>query len=236
MSDLIKICGLDPSISSTGKTIMSLDSNTFEIKDVKYYGYSDTKIRCISDDRLELICVGTKYSKLSIMERQHIAYDILDIDMEDVKFVSFEGYAFSKVRKASGANSRGMMQLGEFIGSMKFRYFSQGKGIVVYPSTTVKKLATGDGTADKLKMQAQLKHDYEQWYHPYMDNIKKWENPCSDLVDSFWMAEALRIHMKYDVLGSDGMTPEELIAVSGHTAKSEPISETQIIHISNLNN
>lgn len=229
MSDIIKICGIDPSIKSTGKTIMELDVNTFDIRGVKYYGYCDTKVRCIVDDRIEIVYVGSKYSTLSVLERQDIAYNVLDIDMEDVKHVSFEGYAFSKVRKASGANSRGMMQLGEFIGTMKHRYYVMGKGIVVYPSTTVKKLATNDGTADKLKMQAQLKHDYPDWHHPYFDNITKWENPCSDIVDSFWICEALRLHMKYDVLGSTAMTEVELAAVQGHTAKSEPITETPIL-------
>lgn len=229
MGQIMKICGLDPSISSTGKTIMTLNADTFAIDDVRFYGYCDTKIRCMVDDRLEIIHTGSKYSKLSVLERQNIAYEILDIDMEDVKFISFEGYAFSKVRKASGANSRGMMQLGEFIGSMKYRYYCMKKGIVVYPSTTIKKLATGDGTADKIKMQSQIKHDYPDFYHPYLDNITKWENPCSDIADSFWICESLRLHMKFDVLGSEAMSEVELAAVLGHTAKSEPITETPII-------
>ena len=227
----LKICGIDPSTASTGKTIMVLDTDDFSVKSVKMYAFHDTKVRCMTDERLRIDCVGTKYKSLSILERQNIAYEILDLDMEDVSFVSFEGYAYSKARSSSGANSRGMMQLAEFIGSMKYHFFKQGKGILVYPPTTVKRIATGDGGADKIKMQRQFKHDYPDFYHPYIDNIIKWENPCSDLTDSFWICEALRIHMKFDVLGSEAMTDIELNAVTDHTPKADPISEIPILRM-----
>lgn len=224
--ETLKICGIDPSTASCGKTIMELNKDDYSIIGLKYYCFHNTKVRCFKDNWVDIDCVGTKYSNLSIMERQHIAYPIMDKDMKDVKFVSLEGYAFSKAGKNS---SRGLVQLGEFIGALKFRLFEQGKGVVIYPSTTIKKFATADGGADKLKMCAHLKNDYPQYYHPYFDNIQKWENPTSDIVDSFWMCEALRCHIKHDVLGSDALTPKELMGVQQHTAKAESISEMKMV-------
>lgn len=229
---VFKIAGFDPSIASTGKTIMRIDPETFNILGLKYYAYHDTKIRCnVDDDMMRIDCVGTKYSKLSIIERQDIAYSILDIDMDDVKYVAFEGYAYSKARNSSSSNSRGMMQLGEFIGTLKYRYAKMGMGILVYPSTSVKKLATGNGTADKLPMRDQIKHDYPEYYHPYFDSLIQWPNPASDMCDSFWICESLRIHMKYELLGESALSDVELYAITTHTAKSEPIAGTKLIKL-----
>lgn len=228
---IMKIAGIDPSIKASGKTIMEVDTADFSIKSVKLYAYHPAKNHSFSDSRLEVTWPGSKYEDKSILERQHIAYPILDMDMEDVKFVSFEGYAYSKSRGKQGSNSRGMMQLGEFIGSLKFRYYSQGKGILVYPSTSVKLLATGRGDADKILMQKQFKNDYPQYYHEYIDKIIEWENPCSDISDSFWICEALRLHMKLDVLGSDAMEKTELVVLQQHTAKSDPICATPMLRI-----
>ena len=212
---------------------MELNKETFDIISIKYYAFHDTKVRCTSDEWLNIECVGTKYSKLSIMERQHIAYPIMDKDMEDVKFVSFEGYAFSKTRGKKGENSRGMMQLGEFIGGLKLRYFEQGKGILIYPPTSVKLFATHSGDADKLKMARQIENDYPQFYHPYFDRITEWKNmnPVSDITDSFWICEALRVHMKYDILGSAVMKQVELMGIQSHTAKSHPLCETKMVKL-----
>lgn len=225
----IKICGTDTSIKSTGKTIMTINDQDFSIIDCKYYGYTDTKIRAYHDDILNISFIGSDYSKLPIVKRQVIAYETILSDLEDVNVVSFEGYAYSKARTANSSNSRGMMQLAEFIGTLKYLLHTRNKSFIVYPSTTVKKFATGNGNADKLLMQKQLKHDYPQFHHDYFDNILKWENPCSDIVDSFWMCECLRLHMKYDVLGESKLTEVELHQVTSHTPASEPIIATQII-------
>jgi len=233
----IKIAGIDPSITSSGKVIMEIDTTDFSILSIKLYAYHGAKIRSFEDDRLRvghLKGVGNKmnYSKYSVLERQQLAYKELDLDMEDVTHVAFEGYAYSKA-KGSGrsSNSRGMVQLGEFIGSLKYRYFSQGKGIMVYPPTSVKKLATGKGVADKVIMQKQFQHDYPDFYHEYLDNLIKWENPCSDICDAFWICESLRLHMKYDVLGSEALEPHELIAVTDHTPAAEPICNTTLLRL-----
>lgn len=226
---IIKIAGIDPSIKASGKTIMEIDLTDFSVKSLKLYAYHPSKNHSYLDPRLEVTWTGSKYEDKSILERQHIAYPILDKDMEDVKFVAFEGYAYSKSR--GGSNSRGMMQLGEFIGTLKYRYFSQGKGILVYPSTSVKMLATGRGDADKIMMQRQFKNDFPHFYHEYIDKIMEWENPCSDISDSFWICEALRLHMKLDVLGSDAMEPSELVVLQRHTAKSEPICATPMLKL-----
>ena len=223
----MKIAGFDPSTKSTGKCIMEIDDTTFEIKSLKLYAFLSVKKRCYSDDLLEITHVGSKFDSYSILERQSIAYPVLDLDMEDVKFASFEGYAYSKMRGKS--NSRGMIQLGEFIGAMKHHFYEQGKGIVVYPATTIKLFATGNGQADKIRMQRQFKNDYPQYYHDYLDAIEKHENPSSDIVDAFWLCEALRLHIKMDVLGEDSMSESELGSLMARTPKSTAIYETPML-------
>lgn len=230
----MKIAGFDPSTKSTGKCIMELNDETFAIESVKLYAYLQVKKRCYSDDLLEITHVGSTYESKSILERQSIAYPVLDKNMEDVKFASFEGYAYSKARGRGGntqSHSRGIIQLGEFIGSMKYHFYQKGIGVVVYPSTTIKKFATGDGTADKILMQQQFKTDYPEYYHDYLDNIIDFENPSSDIVDAFWLCEALRLHIKMDVLGETAMSAIELTSLCAHTAKSSAIYETPVLKL-----
>jgi Holliday junction resolvasome RuvABC endonuclease subunit len=193
----MKIAGIDPSMNSTGKCIMELDDENFSIKSISFYGYHTTKVRSISGGNVCIDHIGTKFTSLNMFERQELAYDILSKGMEDVKHIAFEGYAFGK----KGTSS--IIQLAEFNGGMKKFFYDQGKGLVIYPPTTIKHFATGSGAADKIAMVESFKKIYPELYPPIFNEFPQYESPHADLCDAFWICETLRNHLMYDVLGSE---------------------------------
>jgi Holliday junction resolvasome RuvABC endonuclease subunit len=221
----MKIAGIDPSMDSTGKCIMTLDDN-FEVVDISFYGYNKVRKRCFKQDNVEVFHVGTKYSELNMFDRQNIAYDFLNKDMEDVKFVSFEGYAFGSTM------TRSLVQLGEFNGGMKKMFYDQGKGIMIYSPKTIKRFACGDGNADKIPMCTMFKLEKPNLYPEAFSLLDQWkyESPHGDICDAFWIAEALRCHIMYEKLGKHKID-EKLRTLLEHksTNKSTSIVETKLL-------
>jgi hypothetical protein len=154
--------------------------------------------------------------------------------MTDVKYVAFEGYAYSKAKTGpnKSQNSRGIFQLAEMVGSIKRSCYEAGIGVMIYPPTSLKKFATNDGNADKIKMWKYFKELYPTFYHPYLENIIDWENPCSDLVDAFWLCEALRNHLIYEILGKDRLPADRIYGLEWHTPASDPLIENKLISLS----
>ena len=194
----MKICGIDPSIVSTGKCIMTLDEK-LDITDIKFYGYTDKNKYVMSTERVLVDKIPKNCSKMNMFDRQNLIYAILEKDMDDVEYMAFEGYAYAK------GNSSSIFQLGEFIGGMKKMFYEMGKGIVIYPPPVVKRFATGNGNADKSMMASAIRRRYPDLYPIEFDSLRQFDNPHSDLCDSFWMADVLRHHMKYDKLGPSSM-------------------------------
>jgi len=220
----MKICGIDPSMNSSGKCIMELGPNNFSIIDIKFYGYNSVKIRCINEENVNLTSVGTKYLKSNMFDRQNIAYEIINEDMDDVKHVAFEGYAYG----ATKTNS--IFQIGEFIGGMKKMFYDAGKGIMIYPPSVIKRFATGSGSADKTQMSAMFKEEYPQLYPKQFDKLPQNDSPHSDLCDAFWIAEVLRTHIIYDTLGAEALTEGKVTLIEHKSSKKiQSISETKII-------
>ena len=222
---MLKIAGIDPSIDSTGKCIMTLDDK-YNVIDIAFYGYISTKKHTFKQNNVEIFHVGTKYSKMNMCDRQNIAYEFLKKDMEDVKFVAFEGYAFGK------KITRSLVQLGEFIGGMKKMFYDEGKGIIIYPPRTVKRFATGDGEAGKLSMCQMFKEEFPNLYPKEFDLFKnQYETPHADLCDAFWMTETLRCQIIYEKLGRDSQLDEGTIAMLEFksTKKTSAIVETKMI-------
>lgn len=220
----MKICGIDPSINSSGKCIMDIDPDTYEIRSVKFYGYSTTNNRCISGDNFQIDRVGTKYDKMNMFDRQNLAYGILEKDMEDVKYISFEGYALGVTKSSS------IFQLGEFIGGLKKFFYDKGKGIMIYPPTVVKKFATGNGSADKTMMRKMIQEEYPQWYPQGFDQLPQDDSPHSDLCDAFWICETMRNHILYEKVGPQSMD-EGVVALLEYKSgkKAHSIVNTKMV-------
>ena len=212
----MKIAGIDPSIRSSGKVIMDLHDDSFDIVGIEFYGYNKVKKLACDVDNIHIGHLGTDYDKQSMMERMRRSFIQLDRGMEDVKYVAFEDYAYSKA-KTSGSNS--IFQIGEFCGGARYHFYMQGKGIITYGIPQIKKFATGDGNAEKVGMCESFREFYPNLYPKYFDSFEKqYESPHADLCDAFWMCEILRNHLKYDILGPDSL-PEEtrhLIESKGH--------------------
>lgn len=203
---------------------MDLDDETYEIKQLKFYGYHTTKVREFLGKNVSVKHLGSKYTSKVMFERQEIAYNILQDDMEDVQHVAFEGYAFGK------QGTRSLVQLGEFIGGMKKMFYDMGKGIIIYPPKTVKKFATGNGNADKVLMCDAFKTLNPDLYPSEFQEFEQYESPMADMVDAFWIAETLRNHLIYDILGEECLDPGTVALLeSKSTKKTESIVETNLV-------
>jgi len=203
---------------------MDLDDETYDIKSVKLYGYNKTIKRCNTSDEFEVAHVGTKYTSLNMFERQSLAYDVMERDMDDVKHVAFEGYAFGK------SGSRALIQLGEFNGGLKKLFYDKGMGIMIYPPKVVKRFATGDGNADKVMMCNMFREEFPQFYPQSFNTLPQYDDPHADMCDAFWIVETLRNHLVYEILGEDKLDVGTVALLEGKsTKKSSSIVETKLI-------
>ena len=215
----MKIAGIDPSMNSSGKVIMDLDDETFAVKDIQFYGYQPKLNAVLETEHVHIMCSGTDYDKVPMLVRQERAIKILERDMEDVKYISFEDYAYEK---ANEGNSNSIFQIGEFCGAYRRHFYLQGKGIITYGICQIKHFATGNGDANKIAMCEAMKAVYPQFYYPEFDQFpKQYESPHSDLCDAFWMCEILRNHIKYDILGPESLPEDTLALMRFHTAKKQ---------------
>jgi len=189
---MIKIAGIDSSLNSTGKCVMTLDDE-YNIKEINLYGFHSTKKRCITGKNLDIYHVGTQYKKRPMPERQNIAYDFLEKYMEGVKYVAFEGYSYN-----SNKTNSSIVQLGEFCGGLKRIYYNMGMGIVIYAPKMVKRFATGDGEAGKVSMGQMFAKEFPDFYPTELTTLPQHESPHEDICDAFWMAETLRNQIMYE--------------------------------------
>jgi Holliday junction resolvasome RuvABC endonuclease subunit len=195
----MKIAGIDPSMNSTGICIMELDQETFDIKSIAFQGYHMTINRCIEYDNVKITHIGTKYTKLNMFDRQNLAYNIMLKCLNNTTHIAFENYAFGKT------HTRSLIQLAEFNGGFKKLLYDMGKGIILYPPKSIKRFATGNGNADKIAMSATFRKEYPNLYPSIFNEMKQDDSPHADLCDAFWIAETLRCHLIYDILGTSNM-------------------------------
>lgn len=204
----MKIAGIDQSIDSSGKVIMDLDDDTLDIKSVDFYGYSSRLYRQHEEERVHIYALGTDYERMPMMTRMDRAFTLLSRDMEDVKYVAFEDYAYAKAKDQS---SNSVFQIGEFCGGVRYYFYMMGKGIITYGVPQIKHFATGNGNAKKPAMCQAVKDVYPQFYYPFIDTLSpQYESPHSDLCDAFWICEILRNHIKHDILGPESLPPDIL--------------------------
>jgi len=224
---MMKIAGIDPSIDSTGKCIMTLDE-IYNIEKVEFYGYNSVKKRCFKGNNVEVFHVGSKYKKMNMCDRQNIAYDFLKTDMFGVSYVAFEGYAYGK------KITRSLVQLGEFIGGLKKMYYDQGMGLLIYAPRMVKRFATGDGNAEKVTMCQMFMKEFPNFYPEDFKKLPKYVDPHADMCDAFWVAETLRCQIVYEKLGKKMLDPG-IVAFLEHKSskKTNSIIETRVIQKQN---
>lgn len=187
--------GIDQSMNSSGKVVMTLDDATMDILDVQFYGYHKTKKRCINTESVHVKCMGNNWGTRSVVERRMIAVDYLMEGVDDVQYMAVEDYAYHKLkRKECDTNS--ILQLAELCGTLKTEAYRRGIGVISYPIMQNKQFATGNGNAGKPEMCCALKQIYPEWFPPEFEG--NFDSPVNDMADGFWLCEVLRNHIMYD--------------------------------------
>lgn len=205
----MKIAGIDPSVMSSGITVMDLDDDTLDVKDIQFYGYTTSKMYAVDEGNvhIERLMSEDEYRDLPMPARQERAYDIIKKALEGVSFVGIEDYAVSK---AAGGSSSSMIQIAEFCGGIRLMMYQMNIGYINYGILQIKRYATGDGKAEKVGMCCAFREEFPDLYPAdIFAKLKQYESPMADLCDSFWMCEIMRNHMKLEKFGPDSLTDEQ---------------------------
>lgn len=214
----MKICGIDPSISSSGQVIMTLDNDTLAVKDIQFYGYTYTKMYAIDEGNVHISYLGREdeYRARSIPDRQMQTYAMIAKPLEGVSFIGMEDYATSKTKHNSGS----ILQIAEFCGGIRYLAYTMGIGIVNYGIMQIKRFATGNGNAGKPEMCISFANEYPDLYpKDIFAKLKQYESPHNDLCDAFWMCEILRNCMLVEKLGVDAIDDTKFTFLTTTTQK-----------------
>ena len=186
---MIKIAGLDLSISSSGIIIEELDNN-FDIINVERHGF--TKV--LKNTSENIVYYKTTQFK-NDYERYQFFCDNIVQWCKDCAYVGVEDYAYSM----SGASGM-IFSLAEFEGNIKLSLFRNGCKLKFYTPNQNKKFFAGYGSADKIGMR----DAFDRWTGikpslsdlPAVTNGKAGNSPTSDIIDAFAICEFLRKELR----------------------------------------
>ena len=173
-----KTVGIDYSLSSPAVCICT---GEFKFENCKIYYL--TNVKKYEGDYLKGQLNGRLHLPYTSEQQRHDqisqwAFDLIDSADSDI-FI--EGYSFG---------SKGLVfNLAENMGTLKHKLYKQNKTFKMIVPGVVKKIATGKGNADKLKMYEQFKSDTG------LDLVKIFEqtklnNPVTDIIDAYYVAKA----------------------------------------------
>ena len=177
------------SISSSGIIVEELDDTTFDVIDVKYYGFTTKK----KLEQNNILYYNNKnfnndYAKYTWMQENILNW------LDKCFYVAIEDYAFGT------SSSSGMIfSLAEFEGNIKIGLYNKGKKLRFYSVNSNKKFFTGYGLSDKIGMYQAfnkytgVKPDISTL--PIVDSGKG-VAPTSDIIDAFALCECLRMELK----------------------------------------
>lgn len=186
---MMKIAGLDLSISSSGIIVEELDDN-LEITNVQRYGFTK-----VLKNAFENIIYYKVANFKNDYERYQFFCDNIVKFCDGCEYVAVEDYAYSM----SGASGM-IFSLAEFEGNIKMELFRRGCRLRFYTPNQNKKFFAGYGSADKIGMM----QAFEKWPGkkpnlvdlPAVTNGKAGNSPTSDIIDAFAICEFLRKELK----------------------------------------
>lgn len=186
---MIRIAGLDLSISSSGIIIEELDDN-YDIISVERHGF--TKV--LKNTSENIVYYKTTQFK-NDYERYQFFCDNIVQWCKDCAYVGVEDYAYSM----SGASGM-IFSLAEFEGNIKLSLFRNGCRLKFYTPNQNKKFFAGYGSADKIGMR----DAFDRWTGikpalsdlPAVTNGKAGNSPTSDIIDAFAICEFLRKELR----------------------------------------
>ena len=205
----MKICGIDPSIKSSGQVVMTLDDSTLDIKDIQFYGYTTTKMYAVDEGNVHISYLGNyeSYAARCMPDRQEQTYSLIASHLKGVSYIGMEDYATSKAKKDSGS----ILQIAEFCGGVRYMAYTMGIGIINYGIMQIKRFATGNGNAGKPEMCISFAKEYPGLYPTdIFAKLREYESPHNDLCDAFWMCEILRTSMKFEKFGPSSIDDTKL--------------------------
>lgn len=174
------IAGIDYSLN--GPAICVFNGSKFTFKDCKFYYLTDIK------KNIGLFNNNIHGEEFKDYSNECERYDTISEWVLKIVLgceqIALEGYAY-------GAQGR-VFHIAENTGILKYKLYQASMPLEIVQPSHVKKLATGKGNADKLKMyEAFIKETGVPLKDIISPNKKEIGNPVSDLVDSYYICKTL---------------------------------------------
>ncbi len=175
------VAGIDYSLSCPALCIH--DANTkFTFENCRFFYLTNTKKHVtdkypniLGDLHDEYFCTEMRFNNIS--DRM-----ITNLRGAGVTEVYLEGYSM-------GSRGR-VFHIGEATGLLKHHLWISGFPFTTIPPTTIKKSATGKGSADKDSMFASfLEFGGPNLWESILPDKTKIDSPVTDLVDAFWICK-----------------------------------------------
>lgn len=182
---MVKICGLDLSITSSGVIIETLDDE-LDVVNVEYHGFTQKKK--YQSDFIHYY-TNKDYTD-NYAKYLDFANKVLDWT-KDCEYIAIEDYGYA----AQGL----VFNLAEYEGFIKINSYNNGKKLRFYAINSIKKFFSGSGTSDKISMAQAF--DKFTGVKPDLSNLPEVTNghgvaPTSDIIDAFAICEFLRKELR----------------------------------------
>lgn len=174
--------GIDYSLTSPGVCVIDVDKNK-----IRLHGFSSTKHQGVyTHDNITICldaypshtCPQDRHDKLATWTLSHLPEDITSVTLEGFSFASRSGL---------------ICDIAENTSILKHKLWRRNIAFQTIAPTSLKKYATGKGTADKNQMHeafVSIKHISLQTLLGFKSG--KIGSPVSDLVDAFFLADHCR--------------------------------------------
>ena len=179
----MNIVGCDLSMNASGITKFKLDKD-LNVIEKDYLAFTTTK-------KYETNNV-THYSKKQFKDGYEKNWWMLDIIMGyigDVDYIAFEDYSLASQGK--------VFDIAEFSGLIRQHLYKTGTPLRFYVPGQIKKYATGNGSADKIRMAEHYDLlTYEEKFDVSFLPPTKTKSCKEDIIDSYYIAKLLQLELK----------------------------------------
>ena len=207
------ICGIDYSISSPAVVKATLDDN-LDIIDITYISFDSTFKMCKLDSN---IVHNVKKNFGSDLERFNFLKDTIDNfmygDGTSPEYVSIEGYSMNSIGK--------VFNIAEATSLTKNNIYQKHSKLRIYTPSSIKKFATSNGTASKVKMWEQFSKNGDTLLQ--LGHLPDMKNPQEDIIDAYFIMKLLQTELKlrHGLLRLDELSLKQ-IEVFNAVSKSNP--------------
>lgn len=204
------ICGIDPSINSSGIFKIQLDDKTLDIIDQDYLSFTQVK----KNECNNILWYKKKDFKNNLEQNIWMQSKISPF-IQYVNYLAIEGYAYG----ATGL----VFEIGEFVGGIKQMVYELSIKMRIYEPTVIKMYATGNGTSDKISMCD--KYDKLKDGQLDLGHLPQYKSPKEDVVDAYYICKLLRLELmlRKGLITLDKLNETE-IKIFNRLTKSNPVN------------